>query len=141
MTDGLYGWPLRVRIACCIAPSSHAVAASATVRLVGARIVPFRRALVASALHPFAAARLGNVLRIFFSSRFEYTQASKLGEHLHAPPLLARQLRAWRTRMPGVARLPARSSVWPLGGLAITASFRFARPGSRVEKSQLALHG
>jgi hypothetical protein len=37
----------------------------------GARIVPFRSALVASALHPFAAARVGNDLRIFFSSRRE----------------------------------------------------------------------
>ncbi len=51
-------------------------AASLSVVGVGARSRPWLSAVSASARHAFAAASLGTVLRIFFSSRLLNTHAS-----------------------------------------------------------------
>lgn len=44
--------------------------------------------------HAFAAEEVGNTLRIFLPSRFEYTHASNVGLHEHFAPSGARQERA-----------------------------------------------
>src|SRR4051794_5593377 len=53
--DGFHGSPERVRIVPSFAPASQALAASGTVCLVGAFIVPRLSAVIASRRHAFAS--------------------------------------------------------------------------------------
>ena len=69
IADGLNGSPERLRIVPAWAPSSHVSQEAARVTDGVARSRPRRTSPIASARHAFAAANVGNVMRILRPAR------------------------------------------------------------------------